>query len=133
MLILLLGNNYAQEEMKNYNYFIYPQYLAPKEYKHSIIVFAAKLPEDVVEEASNWIFAPVFVYSAKFGVANRLALTGRFSTNIITYNFSLGAKWIHRWDQFSISLGYDAAHFFGYLTNFGFQSKIYGRNSHYSP
>ena len=125
-ILLLSGNNYAQDGTKNYNYFIYPQYLSPSEYKHSILIYAAKLPEDMVEEATNWIFAPVFAYSAKYGISNRFVLTAGFNTNIITYNFSLGARWVHRWDKFSFSLGYSAAHFFGSLNTFGFKSNIYG-------
>jgi len=125
-LILLIGNNYAQEKQKDFNYFIYPQQFESTHFKHCLSIYAAKLPEDVVEEASNWIFAPVFAYSVKFGISENFALTSGIKSNIITHHFSLGARWIHRWNKFAVALGYDGAYFFGYLDNFGFESKING-------
>jgi hypothetical protein len=121
-----MGNNYAQEKKKNFIYFIYPQKFEAAHFKHCLSIYAAKLPEDVVEEASNWIFAPVFAYDLKFGISENFALTGGVKSNIITHHFSLGARWIHRWNKFAVALGYDGAYFFGYLDNFGFESKING-------
>lgn len=126
ILILLSMNTNAQEETKEFNYFIYPQRVEPASLKHCLSIYAAKLPEDVVEEASNWIFAPVFSYGVKFGVSDNFALTGGIKSNFITQHFSLGTRWIHRWEKFAVSLGYDGAFFFGYLDNFGFKSKING-------
>jgi len=126
LLIFLFGISYAQEEEKEFNYFVYPQRIEPASFKHSLSIYAAKLPEDIVEEASNWIFAPVFSYSVKFGVSENISLTGGIKSNIITQHFSLGIRWIHRWEKFAVSLGYDGAYFFGYLDNFGFDSKING-------
>lgn len=130
LILLLIEITHAQEEVKDYNYFMYPGCLSAGNYKHSVIVYAAKLPEDMVEEATNWIFAPVFTYSAKYGISKPFILTGSFNSNIITYNFSLGTQWINKWDNFSISLGYSVSHFFGSLNDFGFKSNIYGWLSH---
>ena len=126
IFFLLLMNMNAQDETNDFNYFIYPQKIEPLLLKHSLSIYAAKLPEDVVEEASNWIFAPVFSYGIKFGVSENFSLVGGVKSNIITHHFSCGIRWIHRWDKFAVSVGYDGAYFFGYLENFGFESRING-------
>lgn len=123
---ILFANLNAQEIKNEFNYFLYPQRVDPLSIKHNLTIYAAKLPEDVVEEASNWIFAPLFAYSVKFGVSENFALTGGVKSNFITQHFSLGIRWIHRWEKFAVSLGYDGAYFFGALNNFGFESKING-------
>lgn len=125
-LIFLIGNSYSQEKQKEFNYFIYPQRVEPANIKHNLTIYAAKLPEDVVEEASNWIFAPLFAYSAKLGISENFSAVGGAKSNIITHHFSLGLRWIHRFDKLAISLGYDGAYFFGFLENFGFESRING-------
>ena len=118
ILILLTTNIFSQNETKDFNYFIFPQRVKPASFKHCLSIYAAKLPEDVVEEASNWIFAPLFSYGIKFGVSDNFSLIGAAKSNIITHHFSSGIRWVHRWDKFAIALGYDGAYFFGYLDNF---------------
>ena len=51
ILLFLTGNNYAQEEKKDFNYFVYPQRVEPATFKHCLSIYAAKLPEDVVEKS----------------------------------------------------------------------------------
>jgi len=126
IFIFLTVSSFSQDESLEFNYFIYPQQVERATFKHCLSIYAAKLPEDVVEEASNWIFAPVFSYSVKYGVSDNFSLTGGIKSNIITQHFSTGIRWIHRWKKLAVSLGYDGAYFFGYLDNFGFDSKING-------
>jgi len=125
-LLSLNGGILAQKDSTAYKYFYNPQSLKSKEYRHTVALSTARLPEDMVEEATTLIRAPLFAYYGMYGLPNNFVLNSVINSNIITYHISLGAKWIYQWKSFSLSLGYDAAYFFGFLHKFGFDSKING-------
>ena len=82
------------------------------------------MPEDFIEEASDYLIAPLFGYSVLYGLPNNFLLDGNIRTNIITFQFSAGAKWSYSYSKFSLALGYDLAFVIGQLKKFGFNSKI---------
>lgn len=125
-LLSLNGGIIAQMDTTANKYFYNPQSLKSKEYRHTVALATARLPEDMVEEATTLIRAPLFAYYGTYGLPENFVLTGGLNSNIITYHISLGAKWIHQWKSFSLSLGYDAAYYFGFLHNFGYDTNVNG-------
>jgi hypothetical protein len=108
------------------NYFHYPDGLNPGTLKHSVGLGLADLPEDQVEESSDYIRAPLFNYQLRYGLPEHFSLYGAAYTNIVTFHFSLGPRWHYRIERFALSLGYDIAYWFGALNQFGYKSKING-------
>jgi hypothetical protein len=105
--------------------FMYPQRMQEGNLKYFLGLSFAILPEDVVE--SNDIFwAPLFKFHALYGIPKNFLIEGSLNTNLITYHFSLGAKWNYVFNKFSFALGYDVAYLFGGLRQFGFDSSIKG-------
>ena len=85
----------------------------------------ANLPEDFVEEASTAIRGPLFGYYASYGLPANFSADGNFTTNIVTFQFSLGGKWRYQIDkQWGLSLVFDFSYVIGRLREFGYDSKI---------
>jgi hypothetical protein len=108
------------------NYFIYPDVFGKGIYKHTLGLGIADLPEDQVEESSDFIRAPLVNYQARFGLPDNFNIYGGVHTNIVTWHFSLGPRWHYRIGGFSFGLGYDVAYWFGELNQFGYNSKVKG-------
>jgi len=105
--------------------FLYPQRMQSGNLKYFAGMSLANLPEDVVE--SDDVFrAPLFQFHALYGIPKNFIMEGSLHTNLITWHFSLGAKWNYVFDKFSFALGYDVAYLFGGLRSFGFDSSIKG-------
>ena len=68
----------------------------------------------------------MFKFHALYGIPKNFLLEGSLNTNIVTWHFSLGAKWNYVFDKFSFALGYDVAYLSGGLRHFGFDSSIKG-------
>ncbi len=116
----------AQYETTAEKSFVYPYKLKFGEVKHLTSLTLAKLPEDAVEEASSYIYAPLINYNILYGLPFGFVAHGNVTTNWITFHLSLGPKWNYQFKRVSVSLGYDVAYVYGRLFKFGFNSKIKG-------
>lgn len=123
--LLLCSNAYSQDLSIRDNSFYYPHTLNLNEINHTVGLASAKLPEDVVE-TDDVFRAPLFSYRIKYGLPINITAEGSFETNLITYHFALGGKWIYEFGKLSISAGTDAAFWFGALDQFGFDTRIDG-------
>ena len=121
-LLTLSGSGSAQSP----NYFLYPDRLIPGEFKHSVGLGLADLPEDQVEELSDYIRAPIFNYQVRYGLPQNFNIYGAVNSNLITWHFSLGPRWYYQGDRLAVSAGYDFAYWFGVLNQFGYDSKVHG-------
>jgi hypothetical protein len=124
ILISINGELFAQNNIDEKKYFVLPGQLAKGQYIHVVSLSMAKLPEDFVEEASDFFKAPLFGYSAVYGLPKNFGLDANLRTNIITWQFSLGAKWNYTINRFSFAVGYDLAFMLGQLKKFGFDSRV---------
>ncbi len=126
LLLFLIGSAIltGQENKLSKNYFALPNQISLNEFKHIISLSSARLPEDFIEEASDYLKAPLIGYSAQYGLPHNFLLNGNVKTNIITWQIAFGAKWNYTIDKFSFALGYDLAFVYGQLKQFGFNSKI---------
>ena len=118
--------SFGQDNNVVKDYFALPTSLGANQFKHIISLSSARLPEDYIEEASDFLKAPLIGYSAQYGLPKNFIAFGNVSTNIITWQLALGAKWYHSFNKFSFSIGYDIAYVYGQLKQFGFNSKISG-------
>jgi len=125
VLSIFIQNTQAQTDVRSGS-FAYPSIMQKKEYKHELSLLLAKLPEESIEEVSNWIYAPLFIYNAKYGLAKGFNLNGIITTNIITFQFRGGAQWQYELNKVSFAAGFDAAYWFGKLKHFGFNSTAKG-------
>jgi hypothetical protein len=105
--------------------FLYPQRMQTGNLKYLAGLGLANLPEDVVE-SDDLFRAPLFKFHTLYGIPKNFLLEGSLNTNLVTWHFSLGAKWNYVFDKFSFALGYDVAYLFGGLRHFGFDSSIKG-------
>ncbi len=125
-LIIFCSQSFAQYELVSKNSFVYPEVQEFGKIKHLISLTLAKLPEDAVEEASSYIYAPLINYEVLYGLPWGFKVYGNATTNWITFHLSAGPKWHYQYKRISIALGYDVAYVYGRLFKFGFNSKIKG-------
>jgi hypothetical protein len=130
LFIILLGQNSFAQINLNKGSFFYPSQMQVKEYKQEISLLLAKLPEESIEEVSTLIYAPLFVYNAKYGLPSGFNLNGNISTNIITFQLRAGAQWKYKINNITISPYFDGAFWYGRLKNFGFNSTAQGWQSY---
>jgi hypothetical protein len=125
--MLLHGNeNKTINSFNSKNCFMLPQSRDNGEIQQLFYFSLAKLPEDLLEEASELMKAPLFSYKLIYGLPSNFELNTGLSTNIVTFHVHIGAKWNHQIDNLSFSLGYDIAYYTGKLAQFGFDSGIKG-------
>jgi hypothetical protein len=124
-ILLSTHKIYCQKENIRKNSFYYPHTLETNNTIHSIGLLAAKLPEDVIE-TDDVFRAPLISYKIKYGLPFSFLAESSIETNIITFHFSLGAKWSYEFKNFSASVGGDCAYWFGALDQYGFDTKIEG-------
>ncbi|MCH7962566.1 MAG: hypothetical protein IH852_01360 [Bacteroidetes bacterium] len=105
--------------------FLYPQRMQSGNLKYFAGMSLANLPEDVIE-SDDLFRAPLFKFNMLYGIPHNFLIDGSLNTNLITWQFSIGAKWNYVFDKFSFALGYDVAYMFGGLRQFGFDSSIKG-------
>ncbi|MCW8849404.1 MAG: hypothetical protein OQJ81_05435 [Melioribacteraceae bacterium] len=126
ILFLTLTQLSAQYDFVSTNSYSYPN---PHKFNHFKSLFSitlAKLPEDVIEEASSYIYAPLLNYDVLYGLPIGFSAHGNFSTNWVTAHLLLGSKWSYRYKRVSVAVGYDVAYVYGRLYKFGFNSEIKG-------
>lgn len=137
LLSLLISFIFTQKSLAQLNVvdgsFFHPSIMELNEYKHEFSLLLAKLPEDAIESTSAWIYAPLFTYSAKYGLPAGFNLNGSFSTNIITYQARAGGQWGYSFDRFTFAVGFDVAYWYGELNSFGFNSTAKGWQSYLYP
>jgi hypothetical protein len=122
-LFILLLSDLAAQDYGNYYYF--PKNIPSKKYVHMVSLATANLPEDFVEEGSTMIRGPLFGYNASYGLPANFTADGNFTTNIVTFQFSIGPKWRHEIDKhWALSLGFDFSYVFGQLRQYGYDTKI---------
>ncbi|MCP5061276.1 MAG: hypothetical protein GY936_02280 [Ignavibacteriae bacterium] len=126
LIFFTFSNLFAQYDYVRKNSFTYPNRMSYGEWKHYAGLTLAKLPEDAVEEASVFIYAPLLNYKTKVGLGWGFSGNGSFNTNGITYHFYAGYEWAYRLDRVSLSIGAGPAYFAGKLNAFGFDSKVKG-------
>jgi len=85
----------------------------------------AKIPEDIIEEAS-YVRAPIFKFGIRYGLPENLVLNGQFATQIINNQFTLGAGWVYKRDQLHFTVDYGLAYWFGSLEIDGFDNSARG-------
>lgn len=120
---LIAFNNYAQDIKSNS--FYYPHNLEPKKILHTVGLSTASLPEAVVE-SDDAFRAPLLYYKIKYGLPNNFLMEGTFKTNIVTYHFTVGPKWVYEFGKLNASIGADAAFYYGIYKSSDFDSKIRG-------
>lgn len=125
LLAFCQADAYAQDSITSGSFY-YPSVMNSGAFKSDIQLTLAKLPEDVVEEVSSLIYAPILSYHALLGMPYGFSLQGSVSSNYITYHFSAGPKWNYRSGRFSFAIGYDVALWFGEINDFDFASKVRG-------
>jgi hypothetical protein len=107
------------------NYFYYPRQIPSAKYVHLISFATANLPEDFVEEGSTMIRGPLFGYQASYGLPHNFSAEGNFTTNIVTFQLSMGPKWRYKIDEnWALSLGFDFSYVYGQLREFGYDTSI---------
>lgn len=131
-LLLLFLNFYtlAQTDIVKRS-FLHPTIMETGEYKHEFSFLLAKLPEDAIEEASAWIYAPLFSYKAKLGLPVGFNLNSSLSTNIITYQLRTGGQWGYNFKKITPAVGFDISYWYGKLNSFGFNSTAEGWRSYF--
>lgn len=126
IIFLTFSNLSAQYDFVGKNSFSYPNELEFNYLKSQFSLSLAKLPEDVIEEASSYIYAPLLNFEVLYGLPYGFSAHSDFSTNWVAFHFSLGPKWSYRYKRVSVALGYDVAYVYGRLYKFGFNSEIKG-------
>jgi len=120
---------FAQKDIAS-NGFFYPDELNIGEFKSTILLTLAKLPEVVVEEVNSFIYAPLLSYNAQIGLPYGFSVQGSASSNYITFYFSIGPRWSYRTGRLSFSVGDDVAYILGEIHDFDFASKARGWINH---
>lgn len=99
----------------------YPHRFETGKWGMEVAISQVKLPFDWLE---NSIQAPLFQYHVNLGLPKGFALDSRFSTLFVSNQVSLGPRWNWRKENFSFNVGYDLAFAFGFLNQFGFDTKM---------
>lgn len=126
LILFTIQTTVAQQNDVSKNYFILPGNILTSEFKNSIGLVSAVLPADYIEEASDFLKAPLLSYTALYGLPNNFAVNAGIRTNIITFHLSGGTNWSYKLANLRLSPGFNFAYMFGQLNQFGFKSKING-------
>jgi hypothetical protein len=124
-LTALLPVNLYSQEVDSPGLFHYPARLVPGDLRWAISIEFAKIPEDIIEEAS-YVRAPLFKFSARYGLPENLVLNGQIATQIINNHFLLGGGWVYKRDQLHVQVDYGLAYWFGSLEIEGFDNSARG-------
>ena len=126
IIFLTFSHLSAQYDFVSSNSFTYPNKLKFNNFKSLLSVTIAKLPEDIIEESSSNIYAPILNFDVLYGLPVGFSAHGNFSTNWVTFHLLLGPKWSFSYKRVSVAVGYDVAYVYGRLYKFGFDSEIKG-------
>jgi hypothetical protein len=122
--VLFVAQTFSQTLDVRKGSFFFPRPYEKEEFAHEFAVILAKLPEDQIEATSSWIYSPLFIYKAKYGLGKGFNITGQANTNIISFLFDAGAQWNYSLNRFSFGVGSSINYWFGALHQFGFDSKV---------
>ena len=135
-LSLISKNNYASEssgirnddsDTSSFNIqshsFLLPQAKPPRKFSSSIYFLNVFIPRDWTHDI---IKAPMFSYAAKYSLPAGFDLHGCISTLIISNRICIGPFWNLTLDNYHIGFGYQLAFNYGFLTEFGFDTRLTG-------
>lgn len=108
------------------NSFYYPHSLKTYEILHTLGFSTASLPEEVVEESDDAIRAPLLYYKIKMGLPENFNVVASYKTNYVTHHLTFGPKWVYEFGKFNMSVGADAAFYYGRMKSLDFDSEIKG-------
>ncbi len=101
--------------------FLMPQALPKWTFSQVISVYYVVLPKDWTLDV---IKAPFFNYSCKLALPAAFNLQASFSTIFISNRLNAGPFWNYSIDNFHFAAGYQVAFNYGYLSEFGFDTKL---------
>ena len=104
----------------------FPDAMNPYDWRLSLGYASIKMPTDVYLEAAAVRF-PLFKFAAVMGLPSNFLLDGKISTELVTNQFELGARWVYDIDNnLHLDVGYSFAYLYGQLKQFAYDSKISG-------
>ena len=106
--------------IKDYS-LILPQALPSGTYRHGFAIYYVVPPKDWTLDI---IKAPMFTYNGKYALPKNFTLQGTFSTILVSTRINAGPFWNYSKENFHAALGYQVAYNLGYLTSFGFSTKL---------
>jgi hypothetical protein len=135
LLFLNVQNNFAQEKNSATNgespdefdikdaSFLLPQAQAKWKFTHAFSIYYVVPPKD-------WTFdiikAPFFTYSCKLALPKAFNVQASFSTILVSNRLSAGPFWNYSVNKFHFAAGYQVAFNYGYLGQFGYNTKLTG-------
>ena len=128
LLLAIFPGIAASQHVDSPGLFHYPSRLTPGDLRWAISVEFAKIPEDIIEEAS-FVRAPLFKFAARYGLPKNFVLNGQVATQIINNHFLLGAGWVYKHDQLHVQVDYGLAYWFGSLEIEGFDGGVILRSN----
>lgn len=137
LLIILFGNiqkNFAQEKPSTpavapdeFNIkkasFLLPQALPKWKFSQAFSIYYVVPPKDWT---LGIVKAPFFNYSCKMTLPEAFNVQASVSTIFVSNRFNVGPFWNYSVNDFHFAVGYQVAFNLGYLTEFGFNTKLKG-------
>lgn len=121
----LRAQDSAKFDIKQHS-FLLPQPLPAGKYSHAITILWVVPPKDWTLDA---VVAPMFNYTGKYTLPKGFNVQGGVSSLIISNRFNAGPFWNHAFDKFHLGVGFQMAFNFGFLNQFGFQTRLTGWES----
>ena len=107
---------FAQEAEREY--IIHPAPITQGKFQSGLGIQMVVLPRQIVEEEIRSI--PMLDYQCRYGLPENFSLVGRASSNYLTTSVSIMPQWGHRFNRFSVGLGYGLSYWFGFVNMDGF-------------
>jgi hypothetical protein len=101
--------------------FLMPQDLSKWKFSQAFSIYYVVLPKDWTLDI---IKAPFFTYSCKLALPAAFNLQASFSTILVSNRLSAGPFWNYSINNFHFAAGYQVAFNYGYLSEFGFETKL---------
>jgi hypothetical protein len=98
-----------------------PQPLPKGKYYHAISIIHVIIPKDWTLDVIN---APMFSYEGKYTLPHGFNIQASLATLFISYRLLLGPFWNYTFGNNHIGAGYQVAYNYGFLNEFGFNSKV---------
>jgi hypothetical protein len=101
--------------------FLLPQSLPKGKYYQNVSILYVVVPKDWV---TTTIKAPMFSYAGKYTLPYGFNLQASLATLFISYRLNFGPFWNYSIDRFHFGAGYQVAFNYGFLNQFGFNTKL---------
>jgi hypothetical protein len=101
--------------------FLLPQPLPTGKYYQNVSILYVVVPKDW---ATTTIKAPMFSYAGKYTLPYGFNLQASLATLFISYRANFGPFWNYSIDHFHFGAGYQVAFNYGFLNQFGFNTKL---------